>query len=104
VVLAGLCAYLSEKLRVMSASAKSQRTMVCTWLCELLLQRIAALELKASPHPSSSSLAKPQPQGSDDLEDLINQFKDFIRANKYVPWLIPTHFDHTVGMCCHSIL
>lgn len=89
-VLAGLCAYLTEKLRVMSTASKSQRTMVCTWLCELLLQRIAALEMNSSlasaPPPASSSLLKQGSSGSQnaDLDDLINQFKDFIRSNKYV--------------------
>ena len=74
---AALCTYLTEKLRIIPQSSKSQRTMVCTWLSELLLQRISVASLKGTG-------SEGQPRGSviAEEEDLINQFKDFIRANR----------------------
>lgn len=76
-----LCTYLTEKLRLVPAAAKSQRTMVCTWLSELLLQRIALAGLKAGGSIGGVDGTLRSGGGAEE-EDLVNQFKDFIRANR----------------------
>ncbi len=45
--LSALRIYLLEKLRTLSPSAKSQRTMICTWLCEIFLHQISMAHLNA---------------------------------------------------------
>ena len=77
-----LCTYLTEKLRVIPASSKSQRTMVCTWLTELLLQRISIAGLKNTSQTSQNSAGSLSKSGGFDEDDLISQFKDFIRSNR----------------------
>jgi hypothetical protein len=99
--LSSLRVYLQEKLRLLAASAKSQRTMICTWLCEIFLHQISMMRLlskwDAKPEPalatgSSSSKAFPTPPSilaekdrskrdkSLDIAEteLINDFKDFL--------------------------
>lgn len=78
---AALCTYLTEKLRLIPTTAKSQRTMVCTWLSELLLQRIAMSRLNA-PSGQTSGEGSLKATGAAEEEDLVNQFKDFIRTNR----------------------
>jgi hypothetical protein len=57
--------YLTEMLKVLPNSSKSQRTMVCTWLCELYLHMISVSQLGvASPSSSSSSSSAAASGGS----------------------------------------
>lgn len=90
--------YLAETLKTLPISAKSQRTMLCTWLCEIYLHQIAAAGISASPDPASTGPVK----GSNKLAaasssgggggaaavsgpseaELTAQFKDFLRTNK----------------------
>lgn len=89
--------YLSETLKTLPMGAKSQRTMLCTWLCEIFLHQIAAAGINAAPAPSSADpvkgSSKPATATSSSggasavsagaLEaELTAQFKDFLRTNK----------------------
>lgn len=64
VTITALRIYLQEKLRILHVSAKSQRTMIATWLCEIYIHMIAIFDVK----PNESKLLKP--------------FKDFLRNNR----------------------
>ncbi len=85
-----LCIYLTEKLRIIPNTAKAQRTMVCTWLCELYLQRIAMADLASTTNSGGQGNAKESLLRSVDVrnatddDELVNQFKDFIRSNRYL--------------------
>lgn len=52
--LEALQVYLDERVRNLPAADKSQKTMLCTWLLEILLHRLEMAE--ASPFPASVSL------------------------------------------------
>lgn len=59
---AALIAYLQTKLQILPMSQKSQRTMLATWLCELMLYDMTT---------------------SDDDKDMkVQQFEDFLRKHK----------------------
>ena len=47
--------YLSEILQKLPSSAKSQRTMICTWLCEILLHQIAKAPLNSNSNLTANS-------------------------------------------------
>jgi hypothetical protein len=57
--------YLREKLRLLPADAKSQKTMIATWLCEIFLHTIA--------------VASQQRQG---VANTVQEFKEFLRKNR----------------------
>lgn len=57
--LTALRVYLQEKLRLLSVSAKSQRTMICTWLCEIFLHQMSMIRLNST----WSSKAEPSLEG-----------------------------------------
>ena len=59
--------YLREKLRLLPADAKSQKTMIATWLCEIFLHTIA------------SAATAQQQQG---VGKTVQEFKDFLRKNR----------------------
>ena len=63
--------YLQEKLRILPADAKSQKTMISTWLSEIFLHSIA----------SSSSSSTSISQHRQDAKT-IHEFKEFVRKNK----------------------
>ena len=57
--------YVEEVLRVLPLTGKCQRTMLCTWLCELYVHQIATLAL------------------SNDIDkDLMNKFQEFLRQHR----------------------
>lgn len=58
--------YLIELLKLLPASSKSQRTILCTWVCEIYLHEITENALSA---------AKGRP-------DLTSEFNLFLKANK----------------------
>jgi len=58
--------YLREKLRILPPSAKSQKTMIATWLCEIFLHTIAS----AATHHR------------DGVTKTVQEFKDFLRKNR----------------------
>ena len=66
--------YLHEQLNNLSLSSKSQRTMVSTWLCEIYLHQITTAGL-----PQDS---KNKDKDNTMQQQLIGQFKDFLRSNK----------------------
>lgn len=53
--------YLLELLKVIPSSSKSQRTMICTWLCEIYLHQFSV-------SPSA---------------DVEEDIKSFMRSNRY---------------------
>ena len=57
--------YVEEVLRILPLTAKCQRTMLCTWLCELYVHQIATLTLS-----------------NDVDEDLMNKFQEFLRQHR----------------------
>jgi len=61
--------YLVEQLRILPIGSKSQRTMVCTWLCDVFLHQIASASFSGSAGGNG---------------DLLSQFKDFIRTYRSV--------------------
>lgn len=61
--LTSLRVYLQEKLRILPAGAKSQKTMIATWLCEVFLHLIAIT-------------------GGVRDSKLLRSFKDFLRSNR----------------------
>lgn len=58
--------YLREKLRILPPSAKSQKTMIATWLCEIYLHTVAS----AAAHHREG------------VAQTVQEFKDFLRKNK----------------------
>jgi hypothetical protein len=99
--------FLLQVLRSLSSSAKMQRTMLCTWLCDLYLHQISlARLLSASASPAGTTAGAGAGSAgaaaggvgaavaeyeamvkSDDLldeADLTTQFKNFLRSNRYV--------------------
>ncbi len=90
--------YLSEVLKTLPLGAKSQRTMLCTWLCEVFLHQISVPTIAPQPAPvpasqsskgsSSSSAGRGNTANVAALltvpteAELLSQFKDFLRANK----------------------
>ncbi len=93
--------YLSEALKTLPSTAKSQRTMLCTWLCEIYLHQISAAAISASATAinavpaavTTSSSSKPPTKSGNfgpatpaavpaSEADLTAQFKDFLRMNK----------------------
>ena len=67
--LTSLRVYLQEKLRILPVGAKSQRTMIATWLCEVYLHLITMT-------------------GGIEDSKLLRPFKDFLRNNR---WVIARH-------------
>ena len=67
--LSALRVFLQEELKILPVTAKSQRTMICTWLCEIFLHQIASASFSGSAGGNG---------------DLLAQFKDFIRSNRSV--------------------
>lgn len=59
--------YLEEVLRFLPLTSKSQRTMVCTWLCELFVHEITACTLDKSLRLHG---------------DVMNRFQGFLRTHK----------------------
>lgn len=98
VQLSPLRVFLLETLKVLPASSKSQRTMLCTWLCEIFLHQIEIADTLGFNHSASSSSgtqysAVNTPKGKltanaaylrDDEARLwlTKEFKDFLRAHK----------------------
>jgi hypothetical protein len=78
--LVSLRVYLQEKLRILPVGAKSQRTMIATWLCEVFLHLIAV----------SGGVADSK---------LLRQLKDFLRNNRSV--IINTHLHHIYIFLCN---
>jgi hypothetical protein len=88
--------YLSEVLKTLPLGAKSQRTMLCTWLCELFLHQISVAAIStttsivvpvvAKDVRNNKALASQQTTTSSSVSqsegELTAQFKDFLRANK----------------------
>lgn len=88
--------YLAESLKTLPNAAKSQRTMLCTWLCEIYLHQISAAAINATASASSASVVtsvKPQSKNAISAPapttaappteaELTAQFKDFLRMNK----------------------
>lgn len=64
VTITALRIYLQEKLRMLTVTEKSQRTMIATWLCEIYIHMIAIFDQK----PNESKLLK--------------VFKDFLRNHR----------------------
>ncbi len=58
--------FLSEVLLNLPLAAKSQRTMVCTWLCEIFLHEIAVSQLRLK----------------DDEKSITQDFMGFLRSNR----------------------
>lgn len=75
--LSALRVYLQEQLVTLPYHSKSQRTMLCTWLCEIFLHQITANVLA----PGGSDMGA-DVSTSNNLSALIGQFKDFLRFNK----------------------
>jgi hypothetical protein len=91
--------YLSEVLKTLPLGAKSQRTMLCTWLCELFLHQISVAAISATAATTTSVVvpvlakeARNSKSGASQQTaaasagqseaELTVQFKDFLRANK----------------------
>lgn len=64
--------YLLELLKLLPTTSKSQRTIVCTWLCEIYLHQITDDSLEAERERVVSS--------SQQL--LFTEFSQFLRANR----------------------
>lgn len=69
--MASLRQYLLEKLKAMPQSAKSQKTMIATWLCELFLHAISSASRLSSAASSSASVGS-----------LVQSVKEFLRKNR----------------------
>ena len=83
--LGSLRVYLQEELKIIPANAKSQRTMICTWLCEIFLHQIANASFAGSEADDDKGVAASrQPDGRLSEGELLAQFKDFIRGNRTV--------------------
>jgi hypothetical protein len=55
---------LQEELKIIPANAKSQRTMICTWLCEIFLHQIANASFAGSEADDDKGVAASrQPDG-----------------------------------------
>ena len=69
--------YLEDVLRSLAMTSKSQRTMICIWLCEVYAHQIISTQL-------SLKTANRSFTGRSDSSDseLIGKFKDFLRFNK----------------------
>ena len=89
--------FLLQVLRALPSSAKMQRTMLCTWLCDLYLHQIGLARLfNATQQQQAGGDGAAGTAGevggeyeamvkSDDLLDeaeLTTQFKNFLRSNK----------------------
>lgn len=91
-----LRSYLTEALRALPLSAKSQRTMLCTWLCEVYLHQISCASISKGTASSASSGAvvgrgsagagagagASTKSGGPTEAELVAQFKEFLRTNK----------------------
>ena len=64
VTVTALRIYLQEKLRILHIGAKSQRTMIATWLCEIYIHMISIFDSKQND------------------SKLLRAFKEFLRNNK----------------------
>lgn len=88
--------FLLQVLRSLPSSAKMQRTMLCTWLCDLYLHQISLAKL-LNTQPTTAAATTTTATGagnaaeyesmakSDDLLDeteLTTQLKNFLRSNK----------------------
>lgn len=62
--------FLSEKLSCMKQSARMQRTLLCTWLTELHLDKLNSLESTTDPLPQQEHLEKFRKFLSEHKEDL----------------------------------
>jgi len=86
--LSALRIYLLDAVEVLPHSAKSQRTMVCTWLCEIFLHQVTMRELAderavtAAAETNSSSSSSSNGGGDADADidtrELVEQFKGFL--------------------------
>jgi len=82
--------YLEETLRCLPGTAKSQKTMISTWLCEIYLYLIHCASLmprwkfsRGVPPPSVFDSTKPISASSLPSEAQVTSlFKDFLRANR----------------------
>lgn len=85
--LGSLRVYLQEELKILPANAKSQRTMICTWLCEIFLHQIANASFAGSgledKGTATSRILAADPSRLSEGE-LLSQFKDFVRGNRTV--------------------
>lgn len=100
--LTALRIYLQEKLGLLSASAKSQRTMICTWLCEIFLHQMSMIRLSSKwakkeepllqegqPFPTPASVTKRMASSNatgkpvETLEvELLRDFESFLSEHK----------------------
>ena len=75
--LSALRIYLLEEMQMLSSNAKSQRTMICTWLSEIFLHQITMSDLnieKVTKNNTQDAVAH--------REELIGTFKEFLEINK----------------------
>jgi hypothetical protein len=63
--------YLQEKLRMLHVSAKSQRTMIATWLCEIYIHMLAVFDQLSVSKTTTAPDSK-----------LLKMFKDFLRTHR----------------------
>lgn len=87
--LSALRVFLTESLNLLPANAKSQRTMLCTWLCEVLLHQItcSALFPPVATGSGTTNVTTPnnlaQRHASAMFEsDLMDLFRSFLRTHK----------------------
>jgi hypothetical protein len=72
--------YLQACLTRLPPTDKSQRCMLCTWLCEIFLHQIASID-----HVDATKVVKGNKSITDKETgtEIIEQFKDLLRNNKY---------------------
>lgn len=61
--------FLTEVLRSLPSSSKSQRTMICTWISEIYLHQITAAAIQG---PSKEQVERQR----------VQEFMDFVRTNR----------------------
>lgn len=74
--------YLREKLRLLPADAKSQKTMIATWLCEIFLHTIAAAATANVSTPVSDSDSATSSHQQQSMTKTVQEFKEFLRKNR----------------------
>jgi len=80
--LSALRIYLMEEIELLPAGSKSQRTMICTWLCEIFLHEITMAGLTRNSDPAPGS---PSRNENSHLDTLIQQFKAFLKTASLDP-------------------
>jgi len=80
--LSALRIYLMEEIELLPAGSKSQRTMICTWLCEIFLHEITMAGLTGDSDAVSGS---PSRKSSSSLDSLIKEFKVFLKTASLDP-------------------